>query len=330
MVALSDQLGPVATLATQEKQTGFGTYLLTHYSEREGASGQRRMQVTLEDATGRITGFAWPEAHDAILIPPIPSPVSVLARVRIFDDKPQLTLLSLAGLGSAAVPLATDLLPRHRCPESALPAFDRLIQLEASLPSPLDGFLREILLDPEIGVPFLRCRASVSHHHASIGGLLIHSTELLNVAEEMVRFVLPNDSWSPHLAKLGFLLHDVGKLRSVGEYRRPDYALAVRHEAMNIEMIAPHLRWLERRDPKLAVGLRAVFDYLATPSKARDIPNYFVAELVAKLDQWSAATHEPGDLGYLLTHGRKGKKPTFLVRKAANDAVHDQEVPDAG
>lgn len=330
-VAICDQLGPVATLVKQEKQTGFGTYLLTGYSEREGGSGQRRMQLTLEDATGRITGFAWPEAHDAILIPPIPSPVSVQARVRLFDAKPQLTLQSLAGLGSTAVPRATDLLPRYRCPESVLPAFDRLARLEASLPAPLDGFLREILLDPMIGVPFLRCRASVSHHHAWIGGLLTHSTELLDVAEALARFVLPNDAWSPHIAQLGYLLHDVGKLRSVGEYRRPDNALTVRHETMTIEMMGPHLQWLERRDPKLAVGLRAVFDYLLIPYRSREVPNYFVAELVATLDHWSAATREPKELDYLLAHGRKGRKRMpFAVRQAANDDLHDQEVRDAG
>lgn len=330
-VAISDRLGPVATLVKQEKQTGFGTYLLTGYSEREGGSGQRRMQLTLEDATGRTTGFAWPEAHDAILIPPIPSPVSVLGRVRIFDAKPQLTLQSLAGLDSAAVPRATVLLPRYSCSEPALPAFDRLVQLEASLPPPLDGFLREVLLDPLIGVPFLRCRASVSHHHAYIGGLLTHSTELLDIAEAMVRFVLPNDEWSPYIAQLGYLLHDMGKLRSVGEYRRPDHALTVRHETMTIEMMGPHLQWLERRDPKLAVGLRAVFDYLLIPYKSRDIPNYFVAELVATLDHWSAATREPKELEYLLVHGRKGRKRMpCAVRQAANDDLHDQEVRDAG
>jgi len=41
-----------------------------------------------------------------------------------------------------------------------------LARLEAELPAPLDGFLRSVLLDPAITLPFLRCRASVSHHHS--------------------------------------------------------------------------------------------------------------------------------------------------------------------
>jgi 3'-5' exoribonuclease len=330
-VTQSDQLGPVATLMTQKKQMGSGTFLLTSYSKVKGESGRIRIQVALEDATGRVTGIAWPEAHDAILVPPVPSPVSVMARVRRFNDKPYLNLLALAGVGADAVGRATDLLPRHRCGDSVLAAFERLASLEASLPEPLGGFLREVLLDPVIGVPFLRCRGSVRHHHALVGGLLVHSTEFLDIAETVVRFVLPNDEWSPHLAKLGYLLHDLGKLRSVGEYRRPDYGLTARHETMTIEMIAPHLSWLERREPKLAVGLRAVFEYLSIPYHARPIPNYFVAELVAKLDQWSAAAYEPKGLDYLLINGWKGKKREPLqIRDAANDPLHDQELPDAG
>lgn len=329
-VTVTDDLGPIASLAGKQHQTGFGTYLLTGYSERQGDSGQRRLQLTLEDATGRLTAFGWPEAQDAMLIPPIPAPVSVLARVAIYNDQPQLKLQSLAGLESAAVIRATDLLPRHRCPEAALPAFESLVKLETSLPEPLAGFLREVLLDPVIGIPFLRCRASVRHHHAEIGGLLTHSTELLDVAEAVARFVLPTDVWSPHLAKLGYLLHDLGKLRSVGELRRPDYALTVRHEVVTIEMMAPHLRWLERRDPRLAVGMRAVFDYLATPHKARRVPNYFVAEMVSKLDHWSAAKNERRDLTYLIAHGHKGQKlPASVVHAAANDDVHLPEVRHA-
>lgn len=311
--------------------TGCGLYLLTHYKEVENSGGKSWMQFTLEDATGRMTGFGWPEAQEAILIPPIPSPVSVQGRVRIHGGRPQLTVQALAGVSGAAVPRATGLLPRYRCPDSALTAFDRLAKLEGSLPAPLNGFLREVLLDPVISIAFLGCRGSVSHHHAWVGGLMMHSTELLDFAEAMVRFVLPHDAWSPHLAQLGCLLHDLGKLRTVGEHRRPDYALTARHEMLTIELMAPHLAWLERREPTLAVGLRAVFDYLVIPKASRIIPNYFVAELVEKLDHWSCARHEPRGLDYLLHNGRQGRRPLHLVvREAANNAVHDPEVRDAG
>jgi hypothetical protein len=322
-------LGPVRSLAEKVKQMGHGIYLLTEYSEREGGSGQSRLQLTLDDATGRVTGFVWPEARDAVLIPPIPSPVSVLASVQIFDGKPQLKVQCLAGLSSAHIAQVTELLPRYRFEAPVLPAFDRLARLERDLPAPLNGFLREVFLDPVLGMSFLRCRASVQHHHAYVGGLLVHSTELLDMAEMATHLLIPDDVWSPYLAQLGYLLHDLGKLKSVGEARRGLYGLTTRHETLTIELLAPHLRWLEQRDPKLAAGLRSIFDFLATPFSARRIPRYLVAEIVATLDQWSAAAHHRRDLAHLLSPHIAAAVTSVSAARPANDPLHAQETRHA-
>lgn len=254
-----DVLGPIAALAFKDGQTGTGIYLLSGCTEQVGHSMQPRLQLTLEDATGRATGFVWPEARSATNCPSTPSPVSAQATVQIFEGKPQLKLHSVAPAHPSSVASATGLFSRRRCPDVALPALDRLARLEQDLPAPLDGFLREVLLDAQIGLPFLRCRASVRHHHANVGGLLVHSTEMLDLANEITQRIIPDDQWSPYLAQLAYLLHDMGKLKSVGELRRPMYALVVRHEMMTIEMLAPHLRWLEERAAHLAVALRYVF-----------------------------------------------------------------------
>ena len=65
-------------------------------------------------------------------------------------------------------------------------------------------------------------------------------------------------------------------------------------------MLAPHLRWLEQRDLGLAMAMRQLFSYLATPAKARKISSYFVAEVIEMLDQMSAASHNRRDLNHLL------------------------------
>ncbi|EQD58610.1 metal dependent phosphohydrolase [mine drainage metagenome] len=185
------------------------------------------------------------------------------------------------------------------------------------MPDPLSGFLRSVLLDPAIGLPFLRCRASVSHHHADVGGLLMHSTGLLDQAAELTRTIIPHDAWSPHLAQLGYLLHDLGKLRTVGELRRPRHARVVPHEFVTIELLAPHLRWLEQRDLDLATALRHLFSYLATPAKARTTPRHVVAEIVEKLDQLSAASHNRRDLDYLLEGGHRAHSGEPSRRRSA-------------
>ena len=133
-----------------------------------------------------------------------------------------------------------------------------------------------------------------------VGGLLVHSTDMLDLANELTRRIIPDDPWSPFLAQLVYLLHDLGKLRTVGELRRPQYALAVPHEFATIELLAPHLRWLEQRNLALAVALRHLFGFLAIPVRARTTPNHVVAEVVEKLDQLGAATHNQRDLAHLL------------------------------
>lgn len=323
-------LGPIGTLPSQVDQTGHGVYMLTDCSDRESDSGQCRLQLTLEDSTGRITGFVWPEYRPAVLVPPIPSAVSALGRVQLFNGKPQLKLQCLAGLDPYQVECAAALLPRGRCPETANAGLDRLVVLERSLPAPLNGFLRQVLLDPAIGIPLLRCRASVRDHHAFVGGLLVHCTESLDWAAAVTRITLPEDPWSPHVAQLAYLLHDLGKLKSVGETRRAKFGLVVRHETLTIEMLAPHLRWLEQRNAELANGLRYIFEYLALPFGARRIPEYFVAEVVTTMDHWSAAAHHKRDLNHLLRHGAPTPMKTMAVTNAANDPQHMRDVRHAG
>jgi hypothetical protein len=194
------------------------------------------------------------------------------------------------------VPVATALLPRQHCAKEVQVALDRLAELERALPCPLQGFLRQVLLDPLIFPDLLTCRASVSHHHAFPGGLLVHSTGLLDMAAELTQRSVPDCPWSPHLAQLGFLLHDLGKIRSVGQTRRPPHPFAMRHELVTIELLAPHLNWLERQDMLLAAGMRSLLDYVAEPHPRRRPAPLVAAEVVVMLDQLSAGTHNERDL----------------------------------
>lgn len=304
-------LGPAGTLASQDGDCGSGVYLLTGARESVGPSEQSCRQLTLEDATGRVTGFVWPEARPYVACPAnLPAPVTVRAGVQCYHDQPQLRIHSLAGLSNSEVSSATALLPRLRCPEGARPALDRLAQLERELPSPLDGFLRGVLLDPQVTLPFLTCRASVNHHHSSQGGLLVHSTAMLDAVRDQTRQALPDDEWAPYLCQLGYLLHDLGKVRSVGTIRRPQYALVVPHEQLTLYLLGPHLRWLELRNNELALGLLYVLTYLARPAKARGVAEYEIARIVEVHDEMSASGFNQRGLGRLL-HGSK-QQPAII------------------
>lgn len=313
-------LSSIEGLAQQAGQNGTGVYMLTGTAEEVGQSGQPHLQLTLEDSTGRAKGFVWPETRQSIARPATPAPVSVTAITQTFHGMAQLNVRGLAALDADAVDSASALLPRRHCPSTALPALQRLTRLEADLPAPLDGFLRRVLLDPSLGLPFLRCRASVRHHHAYAGGLLVHCTEMLDFAAGLTRQVLPADPWSPYLAQVGYLLHDLGKLISVGATRRARHGIVYPHAFMTIELLTPHLDWLEQHHPDLAVALRHLFAYLATPARARAIPSHVVAEIVERLDQFSAAAFNQRDLPHLVNpRGPAGRPDTVPPLRAVPD-----------
>jgi len=288
---MAGPLGPGASLHGKSGLMGMGHYLLTGAEERISRSQAPYLHVVLEDTGGRMTGSIWPEHRQRAELPCLHSVVSVTGSVVPLGNRTHLNIERLAPVAVDDVTYATDLLPRHRCPEKAHPGLDALTALERTLPTPLDGFLKRVLLDPAIGLPFLRCRASVSHHHAFVGGLLAHSTQMLGIAAELARQVLPDDPTAPAMTQLGLLLHDLGKLRTVGESRRPHGALVVPHEFINIELLSPHLQWLERRDFDLALGVRYLLSYFATPKQARKFAKYAVAEIIERLDELSAASH---------------------------------------
>jgi hypothetical protein len=291
-------LGPAASLRDKNALRGTGHYLLTGAEERTSSSRVPYLRVTLEDASGTMIGSVWPEHRHRIELPAL----QTSGMVKVLDYAPHLNIERLSPTPIDEAPRAADLLPRHRCPSLALAGLDALAELEKTLPRPLNSFLKRVLLDPAIGLPLLRCRASVSHHHAFEGGLLAHSTQMLDIAAALSRLVLPNDPTAPAMTQLGLVLHDLGKLRSVGETRRPQGALVVSHEFITIELLAPHIRWLERQDFELALGLRYLLSYLATPKKAREFSKYAVAEIIERLDELGAATHNRRDLASLTSN----------------------------
>lgn len=271
------------------------TYLLAGHEKRFGKQSHY-LKLSLLNADGAIEGILWPEQMRQIHCPEVSTPVWVRGRKQLFNNRLQLRIESLIARPTDEVPLATALLPRQHCTEKVHAALDRLAELERSLPCPLQGFLKHVLLDPRIFPDLLTCRASVNHHHAFPGGLLVHSTGLLDAAAELTRCSVPDCPWSPYLAQLGFLLHDLGKIRSVGQTRRPPHPFAMRHELITIELLAPHLNWLERQDMLLAAGMRSLLDYVAEPHSRRREAPLAAAEVVVMLDQISAGTHTPRDL----------------------------------
>lgn len=293
--------------------TARGAFYLTGCVYTRLSGGEIRARLRLADGSGELLGM-FDSNVEVVRRLVLDAPVIVTGEVYAWRQAtPLMRVHSLRPAGPDDITCAAAMLPLSNCPPDAVPALHRLIELERALPAPLSGFLRRVLLDPRIGLPFLRCRASVSHHHHMLGGLLIHSTDGLDEIALIVRTMNPDDPFAPALAQLGYLLHDIGKLRTVGDLRRPLNWRVLAHETHNFLMLAPHLDWLEAQSPDLAAGLKYTFEYIATPADRRGYARFLPAEVVIQFDRWSAASHNNRTLRGLL-----GREPRWQT-PAAND-----------
>lgn len=223
---------------------------------------------------------------------------------------------SLERLDLDAITRAVSMLPASLCPNHALPSLVLLGALEDRLPDDLRGFLRRVLLDPRVSIPLLSCRASVKHHHACNGGLLVHSTQLLPVIPALCENLLPDDPDAWAFASLGYLFHDLGKLLTIGSTDFPAPLRNLRHESEGLWLMAPHLQWLESRDPASSAVLRYIFDFVATPAAERKQAKYLVADIVVMLDRLSAAADN--------RRSKHDFMAGWMGRPAANDERYQQ------
>lgn len=172
-------------------------------------------------------------------------------------------------------------LPRSQVPESAHPALEKLVAIFNGIQDKsLRGFLGRVFTDPGISSRFVRCRASANHHHREPGGLLVHS---VGVAERCLSCASGLERPTREVVIAAALLHDIGKLETVGEGpKRPALAPWVHHEALTLEILAPHLRWLDGEWPHGGALLRHCLTWYST--KPAGFAGFVGADILRAMD----------------------------------------------
>jgi 3'-5' exoribonuclease len=175
---------------------------------RSTANGDPYTMLTLGNASGRIgTEPFWRERQDDVAGLRRGHVVHVVGEVGTFRDKRQLRVSSIR----AVPPGAAD-------PAAFLPTVGPVDKYWKTL----DGWRHEIAAprlravldlffeDEQFRARFEACPAAVQGHHAAVGGLLKHTTEVAAIARTVARAC----GADPELTLAGALLHDIGKLES--------------------------------------------------------------------------------------------------------------------
>ena len=189
-------------------------FLVLERAEKKTSQGDPFVVLTLGNQSGRIDTapiwsdkLEWADGADQGKVVQAIGDVSVYGRNG--TAKRQLALagpLRVLPLGHFAI---EDFLPRIAQDTGKL--WDRMDRFRAELQSPT---LRRVadcfFADDDFRLRFERTPGSTNGHHAAVGGLLLHTFEVTNIARQTAKTMRA----SVDLCTIGALLHDVGKVET--------------------------------------------------------------------------------------------------------------------
>lgn len=272
------------------------TFLVLEVDTRTLDSGDPYTLLTLGNKSGEIaTEPFWPTRQNEVTGIRKGHPVQVVGEVQQYRKRKQLKVSSIRVLPEDAVEL-TALLP-------SVGPVDRYWET-------IDGWRREITKprlkkvlelffdDDEFRMAYERCPASTRGHHAQLGGLLKHTTEVAAIARAVAR----SCGADLDLVFAGVLLHDIGKLESYTWHGAFDFTVAgslVGHVALGALMLDRRLD--EEEEPPCTEAERQVLLHMILSHHGKlefgspVTPMTLEAEVLHWADNASAKTASVGD-----------------------------------
>jgi 3'-5' exoribonuclease len=224
----------VTDLLSEQNITSF---FLVHEKEvRNTREGRAYLRLELGDRSGTIEARMWEQFEVAAKDISRDDFVKVQARVEVYRNKPQLSLVQLRLAKPEEIDLA-DYLPHTTADVEKMWA--QLLAYAESIGNPwLKKLVLQIVADPDLVRCYKRAPAAKVMHHAYLGGLLEHVISLCGMAKVVAGHYPELDV---DLLLTAAILHDVGKLeelcyeRAIG-YTTPGQLLG--HIVMELETVA--------------------------------------------------------------------------------------------
>lgn len=182
--------------------------LLVCEVEQRGSGYQPFVVLTLGNSTGRIQSAPfWSEDLPRLAGVTRGRVVEVLGDVTTYRDRRQLRVDAIRAVPEDRVDWH-DMLPSVG---DTAPCWQALDGWRSQISSEkLKAILALFYEEPDFRRRYGSCPASISGHHAALGGLLRHTWEVASTARALCRIV-PADS---DLLLAGVLLHDIGKIEA--------------------------------------------------------------------------------------------------------------------
>ena len=226
------------------------TFFLVHEKEiRNTTGGKPYLRMELGDRSGTVEARMWEQFEVAAKDVGRDDFVKVQARVEIYRNRPQLSLLQFRLARPEEINLA-DYLPHT--PHNVEELYRQLLGYVEGMKNPwLKQLVARTLSDPAVAVRYKRAPAAKVMHHAYLGGLLEHVVALCGLAQLVATHYPELDV---DLLLTAAVLHDVGKLDELCYERSVAYTTEgqlLGHIVMELETVAKAMDAIEGFPAKL-------------------------------------------------------------------------------
>lgn len=237
----------VSDLNSEQNITTF--FLVCEKEIRSTREGKPYLRLELGDRSGTIEARMWDQFEGAAKGINRDDFVKVQARVEIYKNRPQLSVMQVRLAKPEEIDLA-DFLPQTKADVAKL--YAQLLEFALSIGNPwLNKLTTGILNDPVITARYKRAPAAKVMHHAYLGGLLEHVVSLCGLAKQVAAHYPEVDL---DLLLTAAILHDVGKLDELCYERAIGYTVEgqlLGHIVMEIETVLRAINAIEGFPPNL-------------------------------------------------------------------------------
>ena len=237
----------VSDISTEQNITTF--FLVCEKEIRNTREGKPYLRLELGDRSGTIEARMWDQFETAAKGINRDDFVKVQARVEIYKNRPQLSVMQVRLAKPEEIDLA-DFLPQTKADVAKM--YAELLEYAESITNPwLKKLVAGILNDPAMAARYKRAPAAKVMHHAYIGGLLEHVVSLCGLAKQAAAHYPELDL---DLLLTAAMLHDVGKLDELCYERAIGYTVEgqlLGHIVMEVETVSKAMNGIEGFPPNL-------------------------------------------------------------------------------
>jgi 3'-5' exoribonuclease len=231
----------VSDLNSEQNITTF--FLVCEKEIRNTREGKAYLRMELGDCSGTIEARMWDQFETAAKGINRDDFVKVQARVEIYKNRPQLSLMQVRLAKPDEIDLA-DFLPQTKADVAKL--YAELLEFAASIGNPwLKKLVSGIVNDPSVATRYKRAPAAKVMHHAYLGGLLEHVISLCGLAKLVAAHYPELDV---DLLLTAAILHDVGKLDELCYERAIGYTVEgqlLGHIVMEVQTVSKAMDAIE-------------------------------------------------------------------------------------